>query len=265
VLKRYAVWVVVASTVYLFVQVLNEDLPSLTDGGWDGFWPAADLVAALSVSWMPLAADYTRQSRDASSAFWGASLGYALSSAAFFTLGVLALAGMGLAPGFDVIDALIAIPAGWVALLVLVVDEIDEAFANVYSTAVSTQNLTPRVDRRVLAGLIGMLATALALIVDIVAYENFLFLIGSVFVPLFATFVVDYYVVQGRRWDVSEVAPDRLRMLVPWALGFVAYQLVNPAPSAGGSGGGRTAATTSASTRRAGSARRSSRSRCRRR
>jgi purine-cytosine permease-like protein len=61
-----------------------------------------------------------------------------------------------------------------------------------------------------------------------VAYEDFLFLIGSVFVPLFAVFIVDYYLVQRRRWDVSATAPDRLLLLVPWVIGFTAYQLVNP-------------------------------------
>jgi putative hydroxymethylpyrimidine transporter CytX len=228
VLKRYAVWVVVASTVYLFVQVLRQSLPGLTDGDWNGFWPATDLVAALAVSWMPLAADYTRQARDPREAFWGATIGYSFSSAAFFVLGILALAGLRLTPGFDVIDAIIAIPAGAVALFILVFDEIDEAFANIYSTAVSAQNLAPRVDRRVLAAAIGVLATLLALLLDIVAYEDFLFLIGSVFVPLFAVFIVDYYVIQRRRWDVSASAPDRPLLLVPWAAGFVAYQLVNP-------------------------------------
>jgi NCS1 family nucleobase:cation symporter-1 len=228
VLKRYAVWVVVLSTVYLFFQVSRESLPGLTDGDWNGFWPATDLVAALAVSWMPLAADYTRQARSARSAFWAATLGYSFSSAAFFVLGILALAGLRLTPGFDVIDAIIAIPAGAVALFILVFDEIDEAFANIYSTAVSTQNLAPRVDRRVLAGGIGILATGLALLLNIVAYEDFLFLIGSVFVPLFAVFIVDYFLIQRRHWDVSESAPDRPLLLIPWAVGFVAYQLINP-------------------------------------
>jgi purine-cytosine permease-like protein len=75
---------------------------------------------------------------------------------------------------------------------------------------------------------IGAIATGLALVFDIVAYENFLFLIGSVFVPLFAVFIADYYLVSGRRWDVTLSAPDRLVLFLPWAAGFVAYQLVNP-------------------------------------
>ena len=228
-LKKVAVWLVLASTAYLFIQVLRRPLPPLDEGSWEGFWKAADLVIALSVSWVPLAADYSRHSRTGRDAFLGAFLGYSASGAAFFALGVLALAGYALEPGFDVIDALLAVPAGAVALLVLAVDEIDEAFANIYSTAVSAQNLAPRVDRRVLAVGVGVAATVAALWVDIVSYQGFLLLIGSVFVPLFGTFAAAYYVLdRGRPWDVSEAAPARWWFLGPWAAGFVAYQLVNP-------------------------------------
>ena len=228
-LKRVAVWLVLASTAYLFVQVLRRPLPPLGEGSWEGFWKAADLVIALSVSWVPLAADYSRHSRTGRDAFLGAFLGYSASGAAFFSLGVLALAGYGLDPGFDVIDALLAVPAGALALLVLAVDEVDEAFANIYSTAVSAQNVAPRVDRRVLALAVGAGATLAALVFDIVAYEGFLFLIGSVFVPLFGTFAAAYYVLDRRRgWDVTETAPARWWFVLPWVAGFVAYQLVNP-------------------------------------
>jgi putative hydroxymethylpyrimidine transporter CytX len=227
-LKRYIVWLVIASTIYLFFQIATKDLGSLTHGGWDGFWLSTDLVAALSVSWIPLAADYTRHSRSGRSAFIGASVGYGASSALFFVLGVLALAGLKLAPGNDVIDALLAIPAGWLALVILVLDEVDEAFANVYSTAISAQNIAPRVDRRILAVGVGVLSTVLALALNIAEYENFLFLIGSVFVPLFATFIVDYFLIRKRQWDVSEDAPARWEMVIPWAAGFVVYQLINP-------------------------------------
>jgi NCS1 family nucleobase:cation symporter-1 len=227
-LKRVAVWLVLASTVYLLVQVLRRPLPDLGDGSWQGFWKAADLVIALPVSWIPLAADYTRHARSGREAFVGAAAGYGAASIAFFSLGVLALATAGLAPGFDVIDALLAVPIGALALLVLVVDEVDEAFANVYSTALSVQNVAPRLDRRVLAVAVGLVATVAALSFDIVAYEGFLFLIGSVFVPLFATFAVAYYVLWPGGWDVSDGAVGRPWLALPWVAGFVTYQLVNP-------------------------------------
>jgi putative hydroxymethylpyrimidine transporter CytX len=210
------------------VQIAREDLGSLTDGGWGGFWLSVDLVTSLSVSWIPLVADYSRHSRSPRDAFVGASVGYGASSAIFFVLGVLALAGLQLAPGNDVIDALLAIPIGTLALLILVVDEVDEAFANVYSTAISAQNVLPRVDRRVLAVIVGGLSTLLALAFDIQEYESFLFLIGSVFVPLFATFAVDYFVLRRGRWSIDADAPTRLEMVIPWAAGFVTYQVLNP-------------------------------------
>jgi NCS1 family nucleobase:cation symporter-1 len=224
-LKRVAVWAVLASTAYLFVQVLRRPLPPLGDGSWQAFWKGADIVIALAVSWVPLSADYSRHSRSAGAAFGGAFVGYGLASGAFFTLGILANLAFG---QVDVVAALLAIPAGGLALLILVVDELDEAFADLYSTVVSIQNVRPSLDRRWLAVGVGALATGLALSFDIVAYESFLLLIGSVFVPLFATFAVDYFVLRRRHWDVSAAARPRWAMLLPWAAGFVAYQLVNP-------------------------------------
>ncbi len=104
----------------------------------------------------------------------------------------------------------------------------DEGFANNYSTAVSTQNLAARLDRRVLAVVVGAVATLLALTFDITAYEPFLFLIGAVFVPLVGVFVVAYYLLPRGTWDVSEQAPARIELLLPWIAGFVAYQLTLP-------------------------------------
>jgi hypothetical protein len=67
-----------------------------------------------------------------------------------------------------------AVPFGALAVLLLVVVEVAEAFANIYSTAVSAQNLVGRLDRRLLAGLVGAVSTMLALVFDITAYESFL-------------------------------------------------------------------------------------------
>jgi purine-cytosine permease-like protein len=63
VLARYAVWAALAAVVYLFVEVLAEPLPPLTEGAATSFWTAADIVIALPISWFPLVADYTRHVR----------------------------------------------------------------------------------------------------------------------------------------------------------------------------------------------------------
>ncbi|MDT0274328.1 purine-cytosine permease family protein [Blastococcus goldschmidtiae] len=227
VLARYAIWAALAAVVYLFVQVLSEPLPPLEGGGATSFWTAADIVIALPVSWLPLAADYTRHARSARAAGVGAGVGYGLATVAMFTLGVLALAAYG-SGGLDVIDALLAVPLGALAVLVLVTVELDEAFANVYSTAVSAQNVVGRLDRRVLAVAVGGVATLLAFSLDVVAYEPFLFLIGAVFVPLAGVLLVAYWLTPRGRWDTSDTAPARPLYLLPWVTGFVAYQLTLP-------------------------------------
>jgi nucleobase:cation symporter-1, NCS1 family len=226
-LKRIAVVAVVASSAYFLVETARHPLGDLTAGGWTGFWTSADLVIALPVSWVPLVADYSRFSRSGRAAALGTGIGYALSSAAFFLLGVLALRAYGTGPGDDVVGALLAVPAGALALVILAACEVDEAFANIYSTATSAQNVAPRADRRGLALGVGAVATVLALAVDGGAYEPFLFLIGAVFVPLAATLVVDLALSRGA-YDTSAEAPARWALLVPWVAGFAAYQLTAP-------------------------------------
>jgi nucleobase:cation symporter-1, NCS1 family len=128
----------------------------------------------------------------------------------------------------EMFNAFMAVPVGTLAFSVLAIREVDQSFVDTYSTAISVQNLRPHWDRRILAVVVGALATVLALAFSIDDYENFLILIGSVFVPLLAVFVVDYYLLSRRSWNVSAAAPQRWVMLLPWLLGFCAYQLVNP-------------------------------------
>ncbi len=225
-LRKYAVWLALAATLYLFIQVLRRPLPSLTRGGWSGFGSAVDLVIALPVSWIPLAADYSRHSKTPRAAFVGSFAGFATTCTIYFSLGVLALAAA--LPGSDPASALLAVPVAGIAVLVLVLDEVKEAFANLYSTAISAQNLIPGLDRRLVAAVVGAGATAVGLLIDLTQYESYLYLIGSVFVPLFGVFAVNYYVLQRGRWDVSESARGRWLMTLPWLAGFVSYQLVNP-------------------------------------
>jgi len=233
VLRKYVLVAVVVASVYLFVQMLRHPLPSLTAGSWSGFWPATDVMIALSVSWVPLAADYTRHCRTVRSAFLGSFIGYTLTQVAYVALGLLAFATVvspdAVDPQTDIFGAFIAVPLGGVAFLILVARELDQSFANVYSTATSAQNVLHRMDRRLLALGIGTVATLLALIVPISKYQNFLSLIGSIFVPLAAVLIADYFLLGGRgRWNVGQDAPMRWIALVPWIVGIAIYQLVAP-------------------------------------
>lgn len=233
ILRRYALGAVVVVTTYLFVQLLRNPLPSLTHGTWSGFWAAADVTIAVAVSWAPLASDYSRHARSTSSAFGGVMIGYTLTQVAGYVLGLVALATVVQASDanlqHDMFGAFIAVPVGWLAFGVLVLRELDESFADGYSAVVSLQNVWPSIDRRIFTIVVCGLATAGALALNINDYVNFLLLLASVLVPLIAVFLVAYF--GSRRWQVWDVtvdAPARPAMLVPWALGFVVYQLIAP-------------------------------------
>lgn len=227
ILRRYVTVAVVVVLAYLFAELLRHPLPAFGAGSWQQFWPATDTTVAVAISFAPLASDYTRHSKSPATAFTGTMTGYTITQVACYVLGLITLLTVAKNPN-DIYAAFIAVPLGAFAFGILAIREIDQAFANVYSTAVSIQNLRPLADRRVLALIVGVLATGFALLLNIGDYENFLDLIGSVFVPMFGVFVVDYFVVSRNRWDLSLTSPSRWVMLVPWALGFVMYQLINP-------------------------------------
>lgn len=233
-LRRYALWFVLASTVYLTWYVLTRlDLAALWNRPGTGelsFWLGVDLVVAMPVSWIPLAADYTRFAVRPHAAFWGTAAGYALSNFWFYALGVLFMLAL---RAEDLVAAVLAIPAGAVALAILLADETDEAFANIYSTSVSLQNLWPRADRKQLAVASGAVCSVLAATVPLTQYESFLFLIGAFFVPLFGVLAADYFAVRRRQLDPEELygpgaRPVRWKGFAPWLVGFFVYQWIVP-------------------------------------
>jgi purine-cytosine permease-like protein len=218
---------VVVVLAYLFIELARHPLPAFTHGSWSGYWAATDTVVAAAISFAPLAADYTRHSRTERAAFTGTLVGYSVTQVLCYVIGLLALVTVARNPN-DIYGAFIALPLGTVGFAILAARELDQSFANVYSTAVSTQNLRPLWDRRVLAVSIAALTTAGALYLNIADYENFLDLLGSVFVPMAAVLIIDFFVLSRGHWDLSIGARSRWPMLGPWAIGFVTYQLINP-------------------------------------
>jgi purine-cytosine permease-like protein len=231
-LRRYVAVAVGITMVYFTFQLARHGVPNPGAGNWHGFLGATDYVLAVSISFVPLAADYTRHARTPGSSFWGTFTGYTVAQVWCYVLGLMALLESG-GDSTRIFGTFLGVTAGWAFFAVLVLREVDQSFANVYSTAMSIHNLFPKLDRRLLTAGIGVLVTGLALPVKEFSslYYGFLGLIGSVFVPLFAVLAVDYFLGRGRSggWDLSGDAPGRPLMLLPWLLGFATYQFLFPA------------------------------------
>lgn len=227
-LRRYVTVAVGIALVYFYVQLLRQPLPDLNEGSWSQFWVGADAALAVSISWVPVAADYTRHARTARGAFGAAAIGYSVTQIVAYVLGLVALA-LVAGDSARIYDPFLHVTLGAVFFGVFVLREADQSFADVYSTTASLQNLMPRADRRVLSAGLSVLITVLALRLDIGNYAGFLTLIGSVFVPMLGVLVADFFLLgRGRGWDVSRTAPSRWGMIAAWAVGFAVYQLINP-------------------------------------
>jgi putative hydroxymethylpyrimidine transporter CytX len=226
VLRKYISVLVVAAMLVLLIGLLRHPGPEVK-GSWQSFWLAVDAAMALSISWVPLGADYSRHARSAKSAFAGGFVGYGVTQIACLSMGVIALLQVAQDPD-KIFDLFISLPLGTIAFSILVLRETDQSFANVYSTAISIQNLRPSLDRRVLTLIIGTVITTLALTITIEDYANFLYLIGAIFIPMSGALIAAWVRTRGKNWDTSMTAPLRPGMLFAWVAGFVVYQLINP-------------------------------------
>jgi nucleobase:cation symporter-1, NCS1 family len=190
-----------------------------------------DLVVAITVTWIPLAADYTRFCRSRSAAFTGTFVGYLIPSLWMFLLGSLLVLGRDLSDPVAVPAAVAAAGVtAAIALFAVTVDETDEAFANTYSTAVSLQNLLPGVPQKLLVVASAAIATVGALTIELRNYEAFLLLLGSFFVPLFGVLLADW-LLSGRRYteaDVFHGPAFRPELIAAWLAGFALYQWLHP-------------------------------------
>jgi NCS1 family nucleobase:cation symporter-1 len=231
--RKFAVWIVIASLLYLTWWSLHGQRPIALwhRHGAHAFWPGFDLVLASIISWTPLVADYTRFSRSRAAGFWGAGLGYFVPTIPLFGLGAVIAMSRHISEAPALLTAIAAGGAASIlALLALTVDESDEAFANVYSGAVSLQNLLPAVPQRLLVAGFAGAATVGSLLIDLRNYQPFLYLLGSFFVPLFAVLLADW-LLAGRHYDADAVfrVPElRLEMIGAWLVGFGLYQWLSP-------------------------------------
>lgn len=216
-LERFAIWFVYGSTIAIAIALvfrapdLGARLAAGTFAGVTSLLLAMDLVIAMPVSWWPVISDYNRFARTSKSSFLGTSLGYTLSNTAFYILGATLLVVGIMALGEDDFVMVIGLLGlGALPLLIILVDETDNAFADVYSSAVSMQNLFPKLRQ---AGLIGS-ATLIAMVAAFVlwargerigaGYEAFLFLIGGLFVPLLGVVIADSFIVRRGAYSAAE-------------------------------------------------------------
>lgn len=227
--SRFGLPLVILSLLWLTWQFGGR----LADVGWTAFWNrpgngsmtmfgALDLVIAMPVSWLPLVADYARHGRSGRSAFAGIWLGYAIANMWCYALGVMVISSVG--PDTHMVNALLLAQGGLIALGLILIDELDNAYGDLYSGSVSSHSLLPRWSIRRWGMTLAGISTALALVLPMHSLEPFLLTLSSVFVPLYGV-ILGRNVLGGARRAVSgrrlEIWPALL-----WLLGIAFYHSI---------------------------------------
>jgi len=161
--------------------------------GWDRLWQRAgqggmgwlsamDLVIAMPISWLPLVADYARHGKSGAGALRGTWLGFAVANIWCYGLGVLVALTL---PSQDLLTALLLAQGGLIALTLILIDEVDNAYGDTYSGSLSLHSLLPAWSVRRWGLLLTALCTGLALVLPMHSIEPFLLTLSSVFVPMF--------------------------------------------------------------------------------
>ena len=237
IIGRYGLPLVMVSLLWLSWQfgakVQASGLSAFVERAGDGsmgLLSAMDLVIAMPVSWLPLVADYARHGKSGSSAFSGTWVGYAVANVWCYALGVMVASVS--APDADLVATLLLAQGGLIALSLILVDEIDNAYGDVYSGAVSSHSLLPQWSIRSWGLGLALLCTGLALVLPMRGLEPFLLILSSVFVPLYGVilgrlgFAATPQGLQSAKVDYAAAGV--------WLLGIALFQaLTNLAPQWG--------------------------------
>lgn len=224
-------WIVVKN--YGLAQFLHADFSKIP---YPGILVGADLVIAMSVSWLPLVADYSRYAKKPSSGARGTFWGYFIGGTWMYAVGLLvALATQTESPDQMVMQVMGSQGMAWAiaAVVLVLLSTVTTTFLDIFSAVVSTQNLFPRLPDKLGSALFGALGIGCALGLDVFAYEPFLLAIGAVFLPAFTIVLVEHYLLAGRKLYLAQFNAKggsywytggfNLRALIAWAVGFVVY------------------------------------------
>ncbi|MEM2211230.1 MAG: putative hydroxymethylpyrimidine transporter CytX [Nitrososphaerales archaeon] len=238
-LEKFAVWILYGATIWIAYSALITrnflDLLTLPAKGGLPLLLAMDIVIAMPISWMPLISDYNRFAHNSKEGFWGTFIGYVIANVLGYGVGAILILSMGTT---DVVSAIMLVQLGALTLILILIYEVDNGFADLYSAAVSIQNLLPRLKQRLLIISIGGLSAILAMLIgeNIYHYEWFLLWIGSVFVPIFGVTFIDYFILNKRRYDVQMIYNPKgaykyrggvnIKAIVAWSMGVIIYYLI---------------------------------------
>ena len=178
---------------------------------------AIELTVAMPLSWLPVISDYTRIAEKPFKATAASCLAYFAASSWMFIIGM----GAALYTGQDdIAQILLQAGMGLVGILIVLLSTVTTTFLDAFSAGVSGKTLISGLSEKALALIACAGGIGLAVMMDSSSFEEFLYFIGSVFAPMTAILLSDYFILKQ---DHSEESVDWLNLAL-WLAGFILYR-----------------------------------------
>ncbi len=191
----------------------------VADGDAMSFGAAVELSVAMPLSWLPLISDYTREAEKPAAATAVSAIVYGIISCWMYVIGMGAAIFTGES---DIAQIMVKAGLGIAGLLIIVFSTVTTTFLDAYSAGISGQSIFAKINGKWIAVAAAVIGTLGAVIFPMDDITNFLYLIGSVFAPMIAVQIADYFIL---RRDSSDKNFNAVNCVV-WVIGFVLYRLL---------------------------------------
>ena len=181
------------------------------------FGAAVELAVAMPLSWLPLISDYTREAEKPFAATVASTVTYGVVSSWMYLIGMGAAIFTGQS---DIAAIMVQAGLGIAALVILVLSTVTTTFLDAWSVGISSESIWAKLKGKHVAMAVTVIGTVGAILFPMDDITDFLYLIGSVFAPMIAVQIADYFLlktdVSDREWSVSRLAI--------WFVGFLLYR-----------------------------------------
>ncbi|MCI6537832.1 MAG: putative hydroxymethylpyrimidine transporter CytX [Lachnospiraceae bacterium] len=183
------------------------------------FGAAVELAVAMPLSWLPLISDYTREAEKPVKATAVSAIVYGIVSCWMYVIGM----GAALFTGeSDIAQILLKAGLSIAGLLIIVFSTVTTTFLDAYSAGISSESIFSRIKGKFAAIVVTIIGTVGAILFPMDDITDFLYLIGSVFAPMIAIQIADFFLLhRDRRKNAFD-----WRNLIIWVIGFVLYRLL---------------------------------------
>ena len=205
-------------SIVLSVVVFNGNV-SFAASESISFGAAVECSAAMPVSWLPLISDYTRHAEKKRASTLASVVCYGGASCWMFIIGMGAALFTG---SSNIAEIMFGAKLGITAIIVVILSTVTTTFLDVYSAGVSSTSIFSKINEKAAALIACALGAVIALFSPESWLESFLYLIGSVFVPMITVQIVDYFIFKN---DSSSKGFDKTNLLL-WLFGLVIYRIL---------------------------------------